>query len=60
MSRRKRTTAEGRLYRKRSSPEKGAPDQPILALLKVDEDGTVSDEEISRFMRELGLPETKD
>ena len=51
---------QGRVYRERSSPEKGARDKPILALLKVDDDGSFSEEEINRFMRELGLPETKD
>jgi hypothetical protein len=44
----------------RSLSDTSASDQPVLALLKVDEDGNVSEEEIGRFMRELGLPENKD
>ena len=51
---------QGRVYRERSSPEKGARDKPILALLKVDPGKGVSEEEFRLFMRELGLPETKD
>ena len=60
MRRLKRERPEGRVYRERSSREKGARAKPLLGLLKVDEDGNVSEEEIGRLMRELGFPETKD
>jgi hypothetical protein len=45
---------------KRSLSGKSVSDKPVLALLKVDEDGNVPEDEIGRFMRELGLPENKD
>lgn len=47
-----------------SSPSESTPDRPepgmILALLKVDPDGSVSETEPSLFMQQLGFPKTKD
>jgi hypothetical protein len=60
MTRKKRRKPQDRVYRERSSPEKGAGDKLGFALLRADENGNVSEEEIDRFMRELGLPEAKD
>jgi hypothetical protein len=64
MTRSKRKEQKERPDRKRSSPgesaSEGSEAGPILALLEVDPDGNVSDEEIRHFMREPGLPENKD
>ena len=55
---------ESRSRGERTSATEGAPHGPeprwTLALLKVDPDKGVSEEEFRLFLRELGLPEAKD
>jgi hypothetical protein len=65
LGRRRNTTSGGKDLAEsadahRSLFGKSVSDKSVLALLKVDEDGNVPEEEIGRFMREVGLPDNKD